>query len=177
MPTETGGSLAKQIRESYAQLSAASSELNAASDALGKQVAALDQALKRLNLGVSTWVSIQGHDDHDTGQYWSEDLGYTRVGRKWGIALRTTSGNYNYPDGDDLELWLFNDAPRRLRIAGIDRLPDLLQKLIVEANTSTKHIKDKTRKAQEFAEAIIASTTPVSSRKERGTRQAGNGDL
>ena len=156
MPAKGGESLASQIRSSYQQLSAAASQLNFASDELGKHVAALDAALKKLNLGVSTWVSIRGdHNVHD--YYWSEDLGYAKVGNKWGIALRETSGCYGHPDGDEIDQWLFKDAPRRLRIDGVDRLPALLEQLVKEAEQFTERIKQKTLRARELATVITAS--------------------
>jgi hypothetical protein len=169
MPTETGESLATDVRESYTRLAAASSELNFASDGLKKEVDRLGQALKRLNLGVSAWVPIQGNDDHQTGHYWSEDLGYTRVGRNWGIALRTTSGNYNHPDSEDAEIWLFNDAPRRLRIAGVDRLPALFQQLTSEAERVKKEIETKSLRARELAAAIADSPKDAPADRPRNT--------
>ena len=47
----------------FRDLKVAAGELNAVSDELGKPVTKLDQALKRLSLGVSTWVKIRGQDD------------------------------------------------------------------------------------------------------------------
>ena len=31
--------------------------------------------------------------------------------------------NYNYPDDENIEEWLFGDAPRALRLQAIDKLP------------------------------------------------------
>ena len=43
--------------------------LNAVSDELGKPVSVIEAALKKLNLGVSTWVVCVGEMDQQTGDY------------------------------------------------------------------------------------------------------------
>src|SRR2546425_8222887 len=111
-----GLSPSQRVAASYKRLAESAATLSSASDELTKSVAALDAVLKRLNLGVDAWVEIHGSDDDGYGNYWSRDIGYAKVGRKWGIALRTTNGNHNSPENGDLEEWLFDDAPRWLRI-------------------------------------------------------------
>jgi hypothetical protein len=75
------------------QLSSVASDLNTVSNELGKSVAEIDGALKKLNLGVSVWVNISDWN-YDLG-YFVEQLGYTKVDGKCGIALRTVSRNHN----------------------------------------------------------------------------------
>ncbi len=175
MPTKGGESLANRVSSTLTQLSAASFQLNSASDELGKQVAALDAALKKLNLGVSTWVPIRGAVNQRGSYWWREEIGYAKIGRKWGIALREISGVYNSPEDDDLEQWLFTDAPRRLRIDGVDKLPDLLEALVKETDKFTDKINTKTLRARELATAITAASKPVSSRQSHDASPAGKG--
>jgi hypothetical protein len=151
MPTN-GDSLAERVQSCYVQLSSVASDLNTVSDELGKSVAEIDDALKKLNLGVSVWVNI--HDWEDEFDYYMEQLGYAKVDGKWGIALRTVSGDYRWPDQDKIEQWLFNDAPRRLRLAAIETLPDMLKRLSEEAVETTKKIKGKLAEAKEVAAAV-----------------------
>src|SRR6266852_2109512 len=82
----------KRVQDSYKQLSLAAVSLNNASDELGRAISALDAALKKLNLGVSAWVTLSSNDGVQTGQdwWWKREFGYTKVRDKWGIALRTT---------------------------------------------------------------------------------------
>ncbi len=145
--------LSERIASSYKRLSTASINLNNASNELGDSIATLDAALKGLNLGVSTWVELAGHSE-EFGPYWSRDIGYAKVGNKWGIALRRTSGLDEVEESYNEEIWLFNDAPRRLRIEGIEKVPDLLEKLIQETDTTTQKVKAKTSYAKELAAAI-----------------------
>jgi hypothetical protein len=147
----TGDSLAERVQSSYLQLSSVASDLNAVSDELGKSVAEIDAVLKRLNLGISVWVHINSWGDED---YSFEDIGYAKVDGKWGIALQTVSGNERWPDQDHVEQWLFSDAPRKLRLASIEKLPEMLKKLSEEAVETTKKIKGKLAEVKEVATAV-----------------------
>jgi hypothetical protein len=151
----------ERMAAAYKKLSGAAANLNVVSDELGKSIAALDSSLKRLNLGVSTWVTLVGSED-PYGNFWSRDVGYAKVNDKWGIALRTTSGNHNYEDFA-AEEWLFNDAPRHMRIEAVDELPSLLERLTTEADETAARIKEKTREAHELAAAL--NPKPAAPRK------------
>ena len=144
----------ERIQGSYKQLSQAAISLNSASEELGKAVSILDAALKKLNLGISAWVHMCGNEDPSNGDWWSRNLGYTKVGDKWGIALKDCSGNYNWPEGDSEEIWLFNEGPRWMRTEAVGKIPDLLDALIKQAEDTTKKIKDKTAQAYELAVAM-----------------------
>lgn len=153
MATRSGGSLSDRIADSYKQLAEAAVSLNSASDELAKTIGPVDAALKKLNLGVAAWHSYVHNQDQTTGDYWSRRIGYARVGRKWGLALSTVSGNVNYED-DDYEEWLFNDSPRWLRIEAVDHIPDLLELLVKEAGKVTTDLQKKTAHARELAQTI-----------------------
>jgi hypothetical protein len=145
---------AERIQAFYKQLSHAAVDLNVVSDELGKPIKVCEGALKKLNLGVAAWVDIsKGGEEPD---WWDRGVGYTRLRDGWGIALRTRSGNYNYPDDGSEELWPFNDAPRWLRIEGVGKLPDLLGALLKQAEDTTKKLRAKVAQANELAEAITA---------------------
>ncbi|MGA8491911.1 MAG: hypothetical protein WB711_15900 [Terriglobales bacterium] len=151
-----GDSLAERAQSSYLQLSEVASDLNAISDELGKSISEIDAALKKLNLGISVWVEISSWEG-DELDYYREDIGYAKVTGKWGIALRTVSGNHNWPDRDDVEQWLFNDGPRKLRLSAIQKVPELLATLSEEAVKTTKKIKDKLAEAKDVATAVKAA--------------------
>ena len=123
------------------------------SDELGKFVTALDVALKRLNLGIAAWLRLDSRED-GSGNYIKRDLGYAKVGSRWGIALRTMTGNHNAPEESSVEEWLFNDAPRAMRIEAVEKLPDLFESLVKEADAATKQIRSKTEHAQALASAL-----------------------
>jgi hypothetical protein len=148
--------LTTRVSQSYQQLSAAATQLNAVSDDLGKFVGALDTALRRLNLGIATWLRLDGRED-GLGNYTKRDLGYAKIGGKWGIALRVVAGNHNTPDVSTVEEWLFNEAPRSLRIEAVEKLPDLFDSLVKEADAATRRIRSKTSKIQELTEGLKAN--------------------
>jgi hypothetical protein len=142
-----------KIQNTFKQLSVAATELNSASDGLADAILMLDDTLKRLNLGVSAWVTVSGNDDED-GDWWSRELGYTRIADKWGIALKDASGHYSNPDRDSVEKWLFNDAPRWMRVESVGKIPDLLEALLKQAEDTTKKIKAKTDEALALVQAV-----------------------
>jgi hypothetical protein len=146
-----GDSLAERVQSCFVQLSSVASDLNTVSDELGKSIAEIDGALKKLNLGVSVWVVIKGGEDGPS--YWSDDIGYSKIDGKWGIALRTVRGSYP-EDEERVEAWLFSDAPRPMRLAAIEKLPEMLKKLSEEAARTTEKIRNSLAEAQAVAAAV-----------------------
>jgi len=164
MPTERE-SLSAKVQSSYQQLSKVAADLNAVSDELGKSIAELDAALKKLNLGVTTWIQVQLVRDPQTADFEGDYLGYAKVGGKWGIALRKTSGNYNYAPDEPPEEWPFNEGPRELRLEAIEKIPELLNKLSEAATKMAANVRDRLGEAQQVAEAIkLVANDPKSSR-------------
>jgi hypothetical protein len=89
----------------------------------------------------------------------SEDIGYAKIDGKWGIALRSVSGNV-VEDEERIENWLFNDAPRSLRLSAIEKIPELLQKLGEASVETTNKIKSKLVEAQAVAAAVRVAANP-----------------
>jgi hypothetical protein len=158
--------ISEVVASFYSDLKTVAADLNAASDELGKCIAEIDECLKALNLGLTVWVPIRsGHGDPESGDDsdWSEDIGYAKWAGRWGICLRITesfAGNENGPD-----VWLFNEAPRALRLEGINHLVTLLQKLNEEGLATAKMIREKTTGAQEIATAISKASRPLMPRR------------
>jgi len=147
--------LQERVTNYYSQLSSVAADLNAVSDELGKSISEIDVALKKLNLGIATWVTIRGADNSPyDDSFWSRDIGYAKVSNKWGISLRTIDGQLSDPDRSETEEWLFNDAPRSLRLEAIDKIPELLEKLSKDAVRTTKDIRARLDEAQAVAEAV-----------------------
>jgi hypothetical protein len=158
MATKPEVPLPDRISASFQELADCSARLNSASDELANAVHPIDAALKKLNLGVTAWHSYKRFDDpHGSEYYWSRRIGYARVGRTWGLALSTVSGYYS-SDDEDKEEWLFNDAPRWMRVEAVDHIPDLLELLVKETNKVTANLQEKTEKARELAGTITALT-------------------
>ena len=154
-------SLSARVSASYLELSSIASDLNAISDALGKAVSDIDEGLKKLNIGVTAWVrvdSFYGGEHRENRTYRIEEVGYSKFNGKWGIGLRTRSGDEAYPDElEAVEEWAFNEAARTLRLRAIEKIPELLMKLSEEAAKVTKELKAKLAHAQAVAGALQAT--------------------
>jgi hypothetical protein len=149
----------ERIAAAYKRLAASAESLSFKSDEFSKQVAVLEAALKRLNLGLVAWERMRGGEDK-AGNFWSEDVGYARIGGKWGIAIRERRGNTN-AGTEEIEEWLFNDAPRPLRISAIDQMPGLLNKLVTSASQTARRIEEKTAQAKSLATALSKAVSQV----------------
>jgi len=178
MSSANDDSLVERVHSSYQKLAEVASDLNTVSDSLGQMIAELDLALKRLNLGITVWVQIRGDFD-DEFDYWSEDLGYAKIGSKWGIALRARSGNPNEPESESVEEWLFSDAPRQLRLSAIENIPELFEKLSEQAVKTTEKIVKKLLATRDLVSAVKkaaaeptnASQLPIRARPTSGGQQ------
>jgi len=143
-----------RLSESFKNLSESAARLNAVSDEFARATAPIDAALKKLNLGVSASVKYVGAQDQN-GDFWERRIGYGKVSGKWGLTLSTCSGNSNYDDYDE-EAWLFNDAPRWMRIEAIDHLSELVEELVKEATKTAANLENKIDSARELANTITA---------------------
>lgn len=141
-----------RVSTAFQRLTSSASKLNAVSDELGKPIASIEAALKKLNLGVSTWVEFAGSVDHNIGWFWERSLGYAKVSGKWCIAIRTSSGDFSEEPNE--EYWPFSEAPRAYRLEAVDRLLDLLEKLVTAADETTGKLKEKIDTTNQVAKAI-----------------------
>jgi hypothetical protein len=148
-------SIADQIKK----LEAAAAKLNLASDELSKPVTALNAVLKQMNVGVPAWHRYEGEYDDETMGFWKSEIGYAKVKGEWGIAVRSVSGFADDPGAEKEESWLFDDAPRKMRIEAIDHLAALLTALVTEADTTADQLQAKVQSAKQIADAATAAVT------------------
>ncbi len=150
-------SLTERVQASFKELSETSIRLNAVSDELGKLILQLESDLKKLNLGIEGWVMCHSESSINGDEMWSRLVGYAKVDGKWGIALRLAYEDFSNPDRDSSDTKLFNEASRDLRIAAIDSIPDLLEKLTAAAEATVNEIKGKLGKVQQVVAAVSAA--------------------
>jgi hypothetical protein len=145
-----------EVQKHFQALSAVASSLNAASDALTKVVSTLDESLKKLNVGVTAWVTFRSRADanSDPETYDDDQIGYCKIRGTWGISLRHIWGNAGWDDHNSDGPWLFNDAPRDLRLRSVDKIPDLIEALGKEASETIKQVHESTQRASALAGAI-----------------------
>jgi hypothetical protein len=152
----SGDSKIEEVQKHFQALSAVASSLNAASDALTKVVSTLDESLKKLNIGITAWVTFRRRVDAngDPDDYDEDQIGYCKIRGTWGIALRRTWGNTNWEDSNYDGPWLFNDAPRDMRVIGVDKIPKLIEALSERASETTKEVLEKTEEVRKLAGVI-----------------------
>jgi hypothetical protein len=153
MNTE-GDSLVSRVRSSFQHLTSRASDLNTLSDQVGKVVARFDAEFNKLNIGISAWVRFGEWTSENGFEFTDEEVGYAKIGAKWGLAVRTMSGNEAASDYTDYQEWLFNDAPRLLRLNAIAKIPELFEKLVLEVDKATRAVDDKLKELQELATAL-----------------------
>lgn len=158
----------EKIQTHFQVLSSVASTLNNASDELTKAVSMLDEALKKLNIGLTVWVTFRSRAVVEP-EYDDDQIGYCKVNGKWGIALRRIWGDPVQDHYGDEGAWLFNDAPRDMRLHSVDKIPELIEALGKEASDTAQKINEKTREVSELASAIerIASEPKPKSLSDR----------
>jgi hypothetical protein len=147
-----------KIQVHFQKLSSAALLLNKSSDELSKNVGVLDAALAKLNVGLSVWVSFSHWKEEYA--YSSEQIGYAKINNRWGIGIRTISGDERFPEEPDEEgPWLFAESPRELRLRAVNHLGALIEELGERALAVNEKIKARNNEVQELASAIAEIAT------------------
>jgi hypothetical protein len=144
----------EKVQKHFAALSSVASSLNEASNELTKVVSTLDEALKKLNVGLTVWVTYLNYNMEEADAYSHDQIGYCKMDGEWGIALRHLWGYESSAEGNMDGPWLFKNAPREMRIRGVDKIPELIEALGKEAFDTTKKIQDKTKTVGELAVVV-----------------------
>lgn len=141
------------VLQNFGTLTTSATELNKASAELASAVSQLDESLKRLNLGITGWVVIRsrGAEPPDYDDY---ELGYAKVDSKWGLAIRRIYGDDEHEDVEGP--WCFSEAKRDLRIASVDKIPELLEKLAKKTTETAEQLTEKTSEVRKYGSAIEA---------------------
>jgi hypothetical protein len=147
------------VSATLGQLVSVSDSLNKASDFLSTRISEVESALARYKLGITAWVEIDRQDVDAGGGGYSytriRQLGYGKNNGKWGLLV---SEFYDEdPDASWHESFL-REASRDVRLSAVDKLPDLLKRLVQKA---TEVANDATLKA-ETARQIAAGLTQLS---------------
>lgn len=152
--TKSNLPVSDRLAQSLKDLRESAATLNQASDELAKAISPIDAALKKLNLGVTAWHQYTGAAESD-GSFWNRSIGYAKIAGKWGLALSTSSGYMHDPEYDH-EAWLFNDAPRWMRIEAVEHVPALVEELVKSVKKTASDLQVKTTKARDLAAMIAA---------------------
>ncbi len=158
--------LPERTVEAFKELAGSAAALNTTSDELGRFITSMDQSIQRLNLGIEAWVDTDGGWSDPTGEYEKHLVGYAKIRGTWGIALRVSRGYEHDPESCSEESWLFNDAPRDLRVDAVEKLPELLDRLKKKAESTSKKIAEKTQRAKEVADAMKRAASELAAARK-----------
>ena len=166
-------SLLERVPQLLPSLAATAANLNKASKELGEVIERIDDALQGLNLGVTVWVTVHSENNLDKGgsEFLAEEIGYSRIGREWGLALSRREGDCGDYEPEEREVWPFNEAPRHLRIKAITKVPDLLKALDQAANEVAAQISASINETVPFVKVIEESLRPQRSIKKNHGRR------
>ena len=142
------------------QLSSVSQDLNEASNQLSEQIKGIETALASQKLGVRAWVEMRRAPEREKasdGKIYEftcvDELGYDKHQGKWGLLV--ASYYEETLDPSDFEnAQLLRDAPRELRMAAVDALPKLIQKIADEASKLAKEVASKAEQAKSIAAVL-----------------------
>ena len=158
-----------KLQTSFQKLSASANTLNKASDDFTNAIVSLDTAINNLNPGVTAWITISSSQQGDDGPVQEERLGYAKTNGRWGLSLCIVTFDSGGADGDGEEKvessWLFNDAPRSLRLLAIDRVAALIEALARQAEDTANRVTQGADLALQLARSVNAVVTGKETRR------------
>ena len=150
--TATPPPLISQFQEA---LTVAAAEIAGASRELEAPIEEVERYLASLKIHVPAWVEVKCWETQH--EFWRRELGYDYVDQGWHIAVRETEGNHHDPEDTLARTWPFNKTPRKSRISAIDKLPELMQDIIKEAQKTARRLREKAAEANAFAAPLKAT--------------------
>jgi hypothetical protein len=137
------------VKTSYPQLAEESKQLQSTISAVGTSISGIEASLRRIGLHVSAWHEIAGGRNDNNGYIWSRDIGYTRIGDHWHIALREWSQEI----GKEAEVttYKFDGAPPWIVLEAAGKIPELLEELIERTRDLRAKLSKKHSEVEELA--------------------------
>ncbi len=145
-------SLAEAVKTSFPQLAEESKQLRQAIADLGKSISGVEFSLRRSGLHVSAWHRIAGGENENSGYVWSREIGYTRLGDSWHIAIREWSQEIGQ-EGEQTT-YKFGDAPPWMCLEAAGKIPGLLEELIERTQDMRRKITAKISEVDELASLL-----------------------
>lgn|SRR5262245_1061994 len=138
---------------------AAASRLNEESNSVNTLLAKIEGQLVSANAGIETWLTGQPLSSSDASgstegeTAWTEQcLGFAKLNGKWCLAVKSIRVVSGFFEGDTncpyTNKYVNNSpvplaqAPRALRIAALELLPELIKQLTEETESATAQIRD-----------------------------------
>ena len=138
---------ASEVESCVQKLTASSRAINALSKALTEQVCEIEDTINGLNLGIKTDVLCKSSFDEDG--IWTKELNlcWGKFNGHWGFIVEEHEKDRSIGNPDQQDTyrhWLFRDAPRELRLAVVDKIPELLKSMVTTADGFIEQIAEKT---------------------------------
>lgn len=140
--------------QSFQILPPTATALNAATSKLNQSVNELEENFKKLGLGIPSWVTFGDRGSRDGTFYDYDQIGYAKLGGKWGLTVRNVFGNNIDDRPDKIESWSFNESPRHLRIQAIKFIPELLKTMVLDAIEFTQKLEAGAEEVRLFSNRI-----------------------
>lgn len=156
--------MADKVEATLKQLASISRSLNEVSDLLSKRIAEVEAALGEHKLGVEAWVELRkesqlSEPDDDGGRHpltYVEQLGYGKYKGKWGLLVAGWCEETF--DGQCDQEYFLRDAPREIRLAAVEKIPDLLEALAEKAARISQQAIKNAKEAERLAAGLSRKT-------------------
>jgi hypothetical protein len=148
-----------KLQANLQELTSTADALNDLSDRLTKQVAEIEAAVNKLNLGITANVEVESWADEKGLQWETWRLAYGKNGGgRWGFFVQHLSGTRNFPEADSLEQSAFHDLSRDRRLRAVEKIPLLLEALVARSKKVASELSGKLT----YAQSVAASFSPAS---------------
>lgn len=127
-------------------------KLSAATDKLNEAISEAEQAICALQLGVVARVHLDGSESDHPAAY--ELLTFGKYGNAWRLIVE--SGLEGEPETESYTP-LANES-RETRLRAAEKLPDLVEKMVSEAEKELRRVEEKTAKISNLVVAIGGGT-------------------
>ena len=161
----TDSDLESKIDANLQKLSSAAQTLNGLSDQLTAKIAVIEDSINKLNLGIRANVNaytLEGADD-DLYSRWVR-LAYGKSGNRWGFIVEELTEDLRNPEQDTYDSWAFRDAPREYRLKVVEKIPALLDALVIKSAEIASDIKKSVGYISEL-ESVISKSSQKGSTK------------
>lgn len=144
-----------RIDANLQKLSTAAQILNGLSDELTAKIADIENSINKLNLGIRANVNAYTLESADDDLYsrWVR-LAYGKSGSKWGFIIEELTEDLRNSERDAYESWAFRDAPREYRLKVVEKIPALLDALVIKSVEIASDIKKSVGYTTELESAI-----------------------
>lgn len=154
--------MADDLAQLFARLEERASRLNAVSDSLSATVKAVEDRLRRSNLGLEVWLTRALSGESVEGPAGTESsrvhrLGWAKIDGEWALAVKQVRIERGFFEGDTSAPYLNEDwvgdptrlslASRGIRIAALDQVPELIKRMTEEAEACITTIEGAERLA------------------------------